>query len=310
MENNSTTNFDQQARMIALIKQLAPAEGYTQSLLDDVTLMRSDRPLKTTPALYEPSIVIVVQGRKRGFHGGEVYVYDSQHYLVLSVPLPFNTETEASGAEPMLGVVLRIDPEIVSQLAIELDEVTLQQERTPASLYANRVEPALKNATLRLLEALTSAEEARVIGPLIVREIIYRILIGKQGDQLRAASQLSGHYGRIARVVRYIHSNYAGRLDVATLAEVANMSVPAFHVHFKQFTHSSPNQYVKSIRLHHARLIMIRRGVSAATAADLVGYQSPSQFSREFKRLFGRTPVNEVQEFKELLQLSVPAGYS
>ncbi len=294
----------QQARLVELIKHLAPNEGYTQSILDDVTLMRSNRSLEITPALYEPSIVIVVQGRKRGFHGGKVYVYDANHYLVLSIPLPFIVETEASETEPMLGVALRIDQAAIAEIAVALDDENAQLDEPPVSLYASPIKPKLADVVLRLLEALAVPEEAKLLGPMIIREIFYRVLKGEQGAQLRASLQFGGHYGRIAQVLRFIHSNYASSLTVAMLADMAHMSVPAFHVHFKEVSQTSPNQYIKAIRLHNARLLMIRHGVNAVTAADTVGYQSASQFSREFKRLFGYTPKEEVRRLKNVLALT------
>lgn len=290
--------------MIELLKRLAPAQGYTQSLLEGVTLMRSNQPLACTPALYEPSIVIVVQGRKRGFHGGKMYVYDAQHYLVLSVPLPFSIETEASPAEPMLGLALRIEPAMTAELAVGLDQGLARPHCEPVTMYASVVDDKLEDATLRLLEALCSPVEARLLGPAVFREITYRVLTGKQGASLRAALQHGGHFGRIAKVLRRIHTQYDGKLDVATLASEANLSVPAFHVHFKAVTATSPMQYIKAIRLHQARLMMIRQGASAAWAAGQVGYESPSQFSREFRRLFGRSPTDEARHLKSVLALA------
>ena len=295
-----------QARMIALLNGLAPAEGYTRSMLDGVTFMRSNHPLACTQALYEPSIVIVVQGRKRGFHGGAMYVYDAQHYLVLSVPLPFNIETEASEAEPLLGLSLRIDPTMTAELVMEVDEATAQSEVKPVTMYATRMDDKLEDAALRMLEALSSPVEARLLGPSIYREITYRVLSGEQGGGLRAALQQGSSFGRIAKVLRRIHTQYDTSLDVTTLANEANLSVPAFHVHFKAVTTTSPIQYIKAIRLHQARLMMIRQGVSAASACERVGYESASQFSREFKRLFGRTPTEELRHLKRVLALAPP----
>ncbi|WP_217903853.1 AraC family transcriptional regulator [Bordetella genomosp. 5] len=296
------------ARMIELVKQLAPAEGYTQTWLDGVTLMRSNRPLDTTQALYEPSIVIVLQGRKRGVHGGNLYVYDADHYLVMAVPLPFTTQTEASEAEPMLGVALRIDPTTTAEVAMEVDTLYSQLDARPLSLYATPIDDKLSDATLRLLEALNSPIEARLLGPAIIREIVFRVLTGEQGGALRAALQQGGNFGRIAKVLRKIHTHYGQALDVATLAREASLSVAAFHVHFKAVTQSSPLQYIKAIRLHNARLLMIRNGVTAASASVQVGYESPSQFSREFKRMFGRSPTEELRHLKEILTLAAPVS--
>lgn len=288
-------------RMVELMLRLAPEEGYTAAQLDGITFMRSNRPLPVTPALYEPSIVIVIQGRKSGLHDGNLYVYDAQHYLVLALPLPFAIETEATAEEPMLGVALRVDPLLVAELVMELDEPSTS---APATLYSSPMDARLSDATLRLLEALADPDEVRLLGPSIMREIVFRVLQGEQGSGLRATLAQNSHFGRIARVLQRIHRDYQSSLDVPSLAEIANMSVPAFHVHFKAMTSRSPLQYLKAMRLHQARLLMIRSDMSAISAAQRVGYESPSQFSREFKRLFGRTPGDETRHFKQLLALA------
>ncbi|MGE8297528.1 MAG: AraC family transcriptional regulator N-terminal domain-containing protein [Pseudomonas sp.] len=287
--------------MVELMLRLAPEEGYTAAQLDGVTFMRSNRPLPVTPALYEPSIVIVIQGRKRGLHDGNMYVYDAQHYLVLALPLPFAIETEAIAEEPMLGVALRVDPLLLAELVIELGEPPVS---APATLYSCPMDARLSDATLRLLEALADPDEVRLLGPSIMREIVFRVLQGEQGSGLRATLAQNSHFGRIARVLQHIHRDYQTSLDVPRLAEIANMSVPAFHVHFKAMTSRSPLQYLKAVRLHQARLLMIRSDMSAISAAQSVGYESPSQFSREFKRLFGRAPGAEALHFKQLLALA------
>ncbi|MNY26622.1 HTH-type transcriptional activator Btr [compost metagenome] len=146
--------------------------------------------------------------------------------------------------------------------------------------------------------------DAQVLGPGIVREICYRVLTGEQGGAMRAALAHHGRFGRVARALKRIHTEFATPLNVARLAEEAGMSVPAFHANFRTVTQTSPIQYIKSTRLHQARLMMIRDGVTAAAAAGRVGYESASQFSREFKRLFGRTPVEEVRDMRESFTLS------
>ena len=290
--------------MVELLLALAPTEGYTMSGLDGVTLMRSNRALPRTPALYEPSIVIVAQGRKRGFHGGGTFVYDAQHYLALAVPLPFDIETEASPQEPMLGIALRIDPAMTAELALAIDEATPHAEVPPRTLFATALDDRIGDATVRLLDALSNPGESKLFGPGIMREITYRVLTGEQGGSLRAALSQGSHYGRIAKALRRIHAHYDRQLEVAVLADEASMSVPAFHTHFKAVTATSPIQYIKAMRLHQARLLMIRNGVTAATASERVGYESPSQFSREFKRLFGRSPLEEARHLKDLLDLA------
>jgi len=293
--------------MVSLLQRLAPNEGYTQSALEGVRFMRSNRPLGRTPVLYEPSIVIVCQGRKLGFLGEEVYAYDAQHYLVLSVPLPFSTETEASVSEPMLAVSLRLDLIELTDLILAIDRSGCHQPSAPLGILSTPLEGDLAEATLRLLLALSSPLDAKILGPAIVREICYRVLIGERGGAMRAALAHQGRFGRVAKALRRIHADYAQSLDVSRLAEEAGMSVPAFDVNFRTVTLTSPIQYIKSTRLHQARLLMIRDGLTAASASARVGYESPSQFSREFKRFFGRSPVDEARDMRASFALSPAA---
>jgi AraC-like DNA-binding protein len=295
--------------MASLLERLAPNEGYTQSALDGVRFMRSNRPLGRTPVLYEPSIVIVCQGRKLGFLGDEVYVYDAQHYLVLSVPLPFSTETEASETKPMLAVSLRLDLTELTELILAIDETAKpEQQAAPLGMLSTPLDGDLADATLRLLRALSSPLEARILGPVIRREIFFRVLSGSQGPAMRAALVHQGRFGRVAKALRRIHADFSRQLDVGSLAQEAGMSIPAFHANFRAVTRTSPIQYIKSTRLHQARLMMIRDGLTAASASARVGYESPSQFSREFKRFFGRSPVDETKVMRASFVLSPAAS--
>lgn len=295
-----------QTEMATLIEQLAPYEGHTQSLLDGVRLMRADRPLGRTPVLYEPSIVIVCQGHKRGYLADRVYHYDAQHYLVLSVPLPFSTETDASAEEPLLAVSVRLDMTAVANLVIEVDHQTSASPAAPVGILSTPLDATLTDVAIRLLKALHSPMEARMLGPSIVRELCFRVLMGAQGGAIRAALASHGSFGRIARVLRRIHSDYAMSLNVGSLAREAGMSIPAFHARFKSVAATSPIQYVKSVRLHQARLMMIRDDITAAGAAARVGYESASQFNREFKRFFGRSPREEAREMRSTFALIAP----
>lgn len=294
-------------RMSALVLRLAPREGYTRSLLDGVRFLRSDHPVARTPVLYEPSIVIVCQGLKRGYLDDQVYRYDAQHYLVLSVPLPFSSETEASPEHPMLAVSIRLDLAAVADMLMTLAEAGKSPVAPPQGIVSTPLDPRLQGATLRLLEALSSPLEAKVLAPAIVREMCYRVLIGEQGGAIRAALGQQGHFGRVARVLRRIHLEYPQQFDVSSLARDAGLSVAAFHTYFKLVTRTSPIQYIKSIRLHQARLMMIRDRLTAAAASASVGYESPSQFNREFKRLFGRSPGEEARYMAAAFSLFPPA---
>lgn len=285
--------------MVTLLKQLAPAEGYNLTVLPDVRFLRSNRPLTRTPVLYEPGIVIVCQGRKRGFLGDDVYVYDAQHYLAVSVPVPFSMETEASEAEPMLAIYFRLDFNVAADLMLQLDERAGDVPAKPKGMMSTPLDARLGSSVLRFLETMSSPLEAEILGPGLVREIYYRVLTGEQGGSMRAALTRQGHFGKIAKALRKIHMSFREPLDVERLALEASMSVPSFHSHFKAVTNTSPMQYLKSTRLHQARLLMVRNDVTAAVACAQVGYESSSQFSREFKRLFGRSPVEEADRMKK-----------
>jgi AraC-like DNA-binding protein len=295
-----------QKRMVELLGTLSPAEGYTESCLDGVRFMRANRPMPRRPVMYEPSIVIVCQGRKRGYLGDDVFVYDAQQFLVLSVPLPFESETDASEEEPLLAISIRVDLTTIAELLMALNDTRGATRIEPKGIYSTALDQPLSDAILRLLEALVSPLDARILGPSIVREIFYRVLKSEQGDALRAALTHQHHFGRIAKALRLIHADYRGDLDVETLAREAGMSLAVFHAQFKLVTSTSPMQYVKATRLHHARLMMVQDGLSAGAAAARVGYESASQFSREFKRLFGSSPVEEVRRVRTTFDVPAP----
>jgi len=293
-------------RMVQLVSALAPSEGYNLTALADIRLLRSNRPLRRTPVLYEPGIVIVCQGCKRGYLGQQLYVYDAQHYLVVSVPVPFTMETEASADEPMLAVYMRLDLQLASEVALHIDQTFGPSLDAPQGMFASPLDATLSSCVLRLVETLSVAGEAHILGPLRVRELYYHVLRGPQGGSLRAALRQQGYFGQVSQALQRIHAEYHLALDVPSLAATACMSVPGFHRRFRQVTQVSPVQYLKSTRLHQARLLMLRGNLSAASAAFRVGYQSPSQFSRDFKRFFGRPPQAEVQWIRATYAIPEP----
>ncbi|ALK32232.1 AraC family transcriptional regulator [Burkholderia plantarii] len=284
-----------QRRMIALIDRLAPHDGSTDAALEGVRFMRVSTTVPRCPVLYEPSIVIVCQGRKVGYVGERTFVYDERQYLVLSVPLPFECETYTAPHGPFLAISVRIDLGVIAELAMLLEETHGAAASEPDSICSTPLGAPLADAVLRLLETLQSPHDTRVLGPSIMREIGYRVLTGEQGDAIRAALGQRHHFGRIAKALRRIHLNLGGEHSIDALAAEAGMSAAVFHTHFRSVTGTSPMQYVKATRLHNARLMMVQEGVSAGAAAARVGYASASQFSREFKRMFGRSPGDEVR---------------
>jgi AraC-like DNA-binding protein len=259
-------------RTIALHKQLAPNEGYTSTAVDDVRLTRSNCSSTKTPVMSDPCIAIVLQGRKRAYFGNDVLQFDADHYLVVAIPTPFTSTTDATEEEPFLGLSIRVDRTTLADLMFAVDQTDSEVPSMPKGMMTTRMDERLSETVLRLMEALSSPLDARVLGPGIVREICYRVLMGEQGAAMRAALTSQGQFGRIAKALRRIHADYAADIDVGLLAAEASMSVPAFHVHFKSVTHCSPIQYVKS-----------------------------SQFSREFTRYFGRSPGEEADAMRRLL---------
>lgn len=295
-----------QQQICQAIQALAPQEGYTASLLEEVRFMRADRPIARTPVLYEPSIVIVCQGRKKGYLADRVYHYDAQQFLVLSVPLPFSSETEATPEEPMLAVAIKLNLALATELLMLVGESGQAIPAAPEGMISTPLDTALLDVLHRLLMALRSPLEAKALGESLLKELYFRVLMSEQGGAIRAALACQGHFGRISRALNHIHQQWQSPLNVPMLAEKAGMSVPRFHLHFKAITHTSPIQYIKSVRLHQARLMMIRSNIPASKTALQVGYESASQFNREFRRFFGRTPGDETRRMKQALALLPP----
>ena len=300
MESKRTSS-----RLITLLDDLT-SSGEDMSCLEapkashshGVTLLRVSQFIPREPVLYEPSAVFVLQGAKHGFVGDKSVFYDAKNYLVLSVPLPFECETQATPDCPMLAVYVHMQREVIAELLASLRWENPVPDLPPATIEAAPLDEKISENLLRLLEARQSPTEWTVLGPQLVREITYRVLIGPQGHGLRALVNSDGHFTRITRVLQHIHSNYAQPFSVAQLASSVGMSQSVFHLHFRAVTSASPMQYVKAMRLHRARTMMRHEGVGAGVAAVRVGYESPSQFGREFKRMFGHSPGAEVAHFR------------
>ncbi|MCB4771247.1 AraC family transcriptional regulator [Ancylobacter sp. Lp-2] len=282
--------------MVELAGLLAPRHGYNPTGLDGVRILRTEAVLHDVPVLYRPGAVFVLQGRKQGMLEGEVYRYDEEHYLAVSVPVPFRMESVASAARPLLAVYVEFDMRLAAEIASEVgagrSEPAVGEVK---GLVSSRMEPNIEDVVLRLLRALRDPVELAVLGTSILRELHYRVLVGPQGGAMIAALQQRGASGRIVKSLTRLRETYASPISVAALASEAGMSVPSYHVHFKALTGSTPIQYVKAMRLHEARLMIARQGRTIAEVAASVGYASPAQFSRDFKRHFRRTASEEAQ---------------
>ncbi|MCS0462186.1 MULTISPECIES: AraC family transcriptional regulator [Rhizobium] len=281
---------------------LAPLHGYNATQLDSVRILRTEAVLHDVPVLYRPGAVFVLQGRKQGLCEGKVYLYDEEHYLAVSVPVPFRMESVASPSRPLLAVYVEFDMPMAAEIASEVE----MRRSGPAvgeakSLVSSRMEPEIEDCLLRLLRALGDPLETAVLGSALLRELQYRVLIGPQGDAIISALQQRGTAGRIMQSLARLSETYCTQISVAALASESGMSVPSYHAHFKSLTGSTPMQYVKAMRLHEARLMMARRDRTIAEVALSVGYVSPSQFSRDFKRHFRRTASEEVKWVRQHL---------
>jgi AraC-like DNA-binding protein len=291
---------DPRERLAELLLTVTDREGCQPKRIEGVQVWRLSSPMARQPVVYAPNIVIVGQGRKCAYLGDEEYRFDPDNYLVVPVPLPFECETHASPEEPLLTLTLAVDPTMLGEMLLEMDEVSLPDtDVVHRGIYTTPLTPEIRNSVIRLVECMQSPLDCRILGKQVVREVVYRVLRGKHGDSLRALASRNEHFPRIARVLRGIHSDCAQSLRTEDLARQAGMSTSVFHHNFKLVTATSPLQYVKQVRLHRARTMMAHEGRNAAAAAASVGYESASQFGREFKRLFGVSPVQDATKLRQ-----------
>lgn len=282
-------------QLVDLANKLAPHPGYNQTVHSSIRILRTDTVLNDIPVLYKPGAVFVLQGSKHGILDGEIYLYDEEHYLAVSVPVPFRMTSTASPQRPLLAVYLEFDMQIAAEIATQIENLAGPASAKLKGLFSSKMDPKIEDALLRLLMALSSPVEAAVLGDPILRELHYRIMVGPQGGAVIAALKRKGTSGKLVESLLWLRDNYSAEISVADLARNVAMSVAAYHVHFKDLTGSSPMQYVKALRLHEARLMIARKSGTIAEVAASVGYVSPAQFSRDFRRHFGRTASEEAK---------------
>jgi AraC-like DNA-binding protein len=252
--------------------------------------------------MYDPGLCILASGRKTVRLAGQSFVYDADTFLVLGVPLPVECEVHGSPDNPILGIRVDVDPVTLAELLLDVADAGLPATSPPPpGIYSSRLPDAMRDACLRLIQTFDSPADARILGPSIVREILYRALSTEQAGALRAVATQHARFRQISRALHRIHAEYDRDLSVEDLARDVHMSPSSFHENFRAVTATSPLQYLKAIRLHKARTLMVQDGLGAAVAAARVGYESPSQFSREFKRFFGTTPANEASRARAAL---------
>lgn len=286
-------------RLARRVTQLVTQNQTAATSIPGITLLYADKPMARTPVMYKPAIVILFQGQKIGHLGNSVFSYDATKYLMLTIPLPFECETFASPEVPLAGMTLRVDPLKLQDLLIDIGDDDLPNGPQNRGIHSALMTEEMLCATERLLDIMPNPRDARVLGPHIVREILYYVLQGPCGGALLALVSRQTQLSQIARALRRIEHHFTDNLSVELLASEANMSISAFHHNFKAVTSTSPLQYLKSYRLHQARMMMLQEGMKASVAAIKVGYESASQFSREFKRYFGVTPGEEMNRMRQ-----------
>jgi AraC-like DNA-binding protein len=271
-------------------------------------LTRRTAPSAPISATYEPSLAVVAQGRKRATLAGTTFIFDPSRYLLTSLDLPVICNViEASEAVPYLCFVLKLEIPVVREL-LSREEIHAPQPATDSyAMATGETTVELLDACCRLIDLLTTPQDIPFLSGLIQREIIYRILRGPEGARLRAIATLGDQSQRTAKAIAWVRANYAKPLRVEDLAELAAMGVSTLHHHFRALTAMSPLQYQKQLRLHAARERMLMDGLDAASAAFAVGYESASQFNREYSRFFGQPPMRDIRTLRSPGALPVEA---
>jgi AraC-like DNA-binding protein len=291
-------DFNRQ-ELIERVAQATPEYGRVEPL-DGLYLFRSSSPTELVHSVYTPAFCVIAQGRKDVFLGEERYQYDPAHYLLTTVELPVVSQIpEASKAQPYLSVRVRLDPTIVGSVLMEADVPTLPSKGDVKAMDVSMLDASLLDAVVRLVKLVDSPTEARVLAPLVTREIVARLLMGAQGARLRHSAMLGGSAHHIARAVDLLRKDYSQPLRMESIAQELEMSVSGFHHQFKAVTALSPLQYQKRLRLQEARRLMLGEHLDAASAGTRVGYDDAAHFSREYKSLFGLPPVRDVERLRE-----------
>jgi AraC-like DNA-binding protein len=299
VEHEKQSGQTQIKDLVNIIAHVIQEDGSMEPL-KGLHLNRSSAPKEPIHSVYEPVFCVIAQGSKEIFLGNERYVYDSAHYLLVTADLPLAGHVlEASKEQPYLGLRLELDPTIVSSVMMESGHSSQSSRASMKAVGVSLLDSNLLDAVVRLVRLIENPAEAHVLAPLIVREIVYRLLIGEQGRRLSYIAALGGLTPHIAKAIERLHKEFDQPLRVDGIARELGMSVSGFHHHFKAVTTMSPLQYQKRLRLQEARRLMIGEGFDAASAAYRVGYHDAAYFNREYKSLFGLPPIRDVERIRE-----------
>jgi AraC-like DNA-binding protein len=302
--NQACENTSMDVALAALGKSIArwtDKGGLLETAISALSLARRDAPTQPTSSMQEPSLCVIAQGVKRVLLGDDTYVFDVHHFLITSVDLPTVVQIlHASREQPYLSLLVQLDPREMAQLMADSHLPPPQAQPTSRGMAIGAVTVPLLSACQRLLALLAAPQDIPILAPLIQREMLYRLLVGEQGARLRQIASAGSPSQQIAQAIAWLKRHYTRPLRIEDLAAQVHMSPSTFHHHFRALTAMSPLQYQKWLRLNEARRLMLTERLDAATAAFQVGYESPSQFSREYSRLFGAPPLRDITSLRHM----------
>ncbi len=289
--------------LVDLISRHAPTDGIHPTPIAGVSLVRSDSPTVPMPVVYEPTLCLIAQGRKQVMVGTTSYIYDAAKYLVASVDIPVTGSViEASEAEPYLCLVLDLDMTVLSELVLRYPAPDETNDLPAAGIELNDTTPELLGAVARLARLLDTPDDIEALAPLTIREILYRLLISSGNGVVRQMARADSRLSQIARAIAWLRSHYSETCRIDDIADIAGMSRSTFHAHFKAVTSMSPLEFRSQLRLQEARRLMVAEALDAAGAGYRVGYESPSQFSRDYARMFGLPPARDAGRLRGAVQ--------
>ncbi|MEC2056621.1 AraC family transcriptional regulator [Peribacillus psychrosaccharolyticus] len=295
-----TKVMSQQNELAQYIERYCHEDGVHSTTISSLHFIRASHKSAPIHSVHQPALCIVAQGKKLVMLAQDRYQYDPAHYLVISVDLPVSGEIiQAEPENPYLCLRLDFEPKQILDIVMETDSSTNEEGDSQRGLFVSRMNSFLLDAVLRLVRLLDTPDDLPILAPLVIREILYRVLQGEQGDSVRQIAMIGSHAQRIAKVIQLIKQDFAMPLRIEELAFTANMSSSSLHHHFKQVTRLSPLQYQKQLRLQAARHLMFSKAADAADAGFQVGYESPSQFSREYARMFGLPPISDIKRLRQ-----------
>lgn len=286
-----------------LVERLAramPSDGIDESV-PGIRLARASKPTDRTCGVSRPSLCVIAQGAKEVYLGENEYRYDAEHYMIATIEMPMTGRVvDASPSKPYLAMRIDLDPVLVSSVMVESGLPSPSNPGEARAIFISNLECDLLDAIGRMARLFDRPAEASAIMPLVKREIVFRLLMGPQGERLRHLPMLGGHSHRIAKAVERLRRDYNQTLSIEGIAQDLGMSTSAFHHHFKTVMDMSPLQFQKMIRLQVARQLMLGESLDAASAGYRVGYEDASHFSRDYKRHFGDAPVRDVERLRQL----------